>query len=158
MTAATLAVGLLLTCHRAAGVSESPVAPISFDELPTEHVTDVDEVIPADYDKTAFPFTPGSVIMRCFLRFSVEDILEIDEAKGVVRYQVYMSVLWPDRRLTLPELSNDTKSITLNPTLVRKLWMPDLMIYKLEDMEAVRMLRKLGSLRLLRNGYVRYGL
>ena len=76
----------------------------------------------------------------------------------VVRYQVFLSVYWPDPRLKLPDFDEHENSVTMDASATEKLWLPDLIIYNLEDVQSVRLLQDLGSLKLLRNGYLKYEL
>ena len=55
------------------------------------------------------------------------------------------------------ECANAT-SIQLDTSLQERLWVPDVMIYDLEDLQPVDLIRRLGLLRLLTNGYIQYGI
>ncbi|XP_043238247.1 gamma-aminobutyric acid receptor subunit rho-1-like [Amphibalanus amphitrite] len=134
--------------------------PDIFKSFPTIRIKNASEIFPPDYDKTAFPTPSDGKPMVIYFRFSLANIVEIDEARGFVVYQAYMSLYWKDERLVMPPLppGSNASSVQLDTLIQQRLWVPDVMVYNLEEMTQLEMLGKLGMLRLLTSGYVQYGI
>ena len=68
-----------------------------------------------------------------------------------------MSFAWRDQRLVIPESARNYSSVSLYSNLQERLWVPDIFIFGQEDYEQAYLMRRIGQLDLLTNGYVHYG-
>ena len=78
----------------------------------------------------------------------------------MIRYQGFIFFTWKEHRLIVPKSARagNYSSISLDPELQKRLWVPDVYIFGQEDFERGSLMRDIGQLDLLTNGYLRYGI
>ncbi|XP_043213270.1 gamma-aminobutyric acid receptor subunit beta-4-like isoform X2 [Amphibalanus amphitrite] len=92
--------------------------------------------------------------IKIYFTFDLQNVLQVDEENGVLRYQTFFSFAWEDRRLVVPRSARNYSSITLDSDLKERMWLPDIFIFGQEDFEQGRLLQDVGRLHLLTSGHV----
>ena len=92
--------------------------------------------LPIGYDKLEVPFNDkGAVDVSVDL--DVLQIMEIDDIKFTVTFSMYFGVRWQEPRIVGPDPPPDNPYVPIDIGFVKNLWVPDVYIYHLKQIEVL---------------------
>ena len=127
--------------------------------------------IPPDYDKYIGPWeyrhlTNSSLPWYYFFDFQIFDILEVDDKKQTITFDMYLKLKWFEPRLSVNTTSaiwnqtsieiDEEDHITLPLDYMKYFWIPDSEIYWLELYRPQNILRGTASFRTNKRKLLRY--
>ncbi|XP_055387563.1 glycine receptor subunit alpha-2-like isoform X1 [Condylostylus longicornis] len=112
-----------------------------------------DYLLDEGYDKNARP-TPDT-LTNVSIGLFINRISAVDENKEEISFDVFLQVLWEDKRVKFRNDINLTKPFTeLQNDERHKLWVPDLYIRQLREMRLLKLFEEISSLRLYHNSTI----
>ena len=95
--------------------------------------------IPSDYDSLHLPFTNETNNIT----ISIADfkILNIRDNDGIIKTSFWFNMFWYEPRI-IPPTNMTHSSTTLKESFYKRLWLPDIMIWNLEDIKMRHFLNK----------------
>ena len=83
--------------------------------------------------------------MGVTLEFSDVDILEISDLKHTVTMVMHLGVHWREPRLVCPHNISKQNKVPLDLQFLDHLWLPDLEIYNIKQIQEFSILKKLAG-------------
>jgi hypothetical protein len=71
--------------------------------------------------------------LRVFIAVNLFAILGISEVGNSISLQFEVELTWNDQRLTMTNLKRDKFCNTLNPEIIKQIWIPELVFYNTKD-------------------------
>ena len=101
--------------------------------------------------------------VRVNFSINLRNVLEVNEVSETVSLETTLRMFWRDERLSLkmealPERfeSLDKDFVTLHPSVAEMIWVPDIFIDQAVNVRRPRYLTPAASLRVYRDGTIRY--
>ncbi|XP_037926157.1 glycine receptor subunit alpha-4-like isoform X2 [Hermetia illucens] len=104
------------------------------------------------YEKNQRPTLQTNVSIGLY----INRISAVDENKEEISFDVFLQVIWEDRRIRprIDENRTTTKYVELKIDERHKIWVPDLYIRQLREMKVLSLFEEISSLRLYKNSTV----
>lgn len=111
------------------------------------------------------PPSQPDVPVRVNFSINLRNVLEVNEVAETVSVETTLRMLWFDSRIellnsSLPaatgRIGEDDDYVTLHPSITKQLWIPDIFIDQAVKLRAPTLHTKPTSLRLYRDGRIRY--
>ena len=114
--------------------------------------------LPHDYSSSTMPTlgveTSGVndiSTMEVTLEFADVDILEVSDFKHTVIIVMHLGIHWSEPRLTCPHNISEENKVPLDLQFLDHLWLPDLEIYHVKQIQEFNILKKLAGLFIFRH-------
>ena len=106
------------------------------------HICSGNFCIPKNYNRFALPNSESTQdVLNIRIDFDITDILEVDDKDFSVTFKAYLGVYWEDPRLT-DTLEENDGFISVDHSMLSKIWVPDIYIYNLKSIEVLSILRR----------------
>lgn len=105
-------------------------------------------------------FTDSTAETEVVISLYINRISSVDENKEEISFDVFLQVVWEDKRIEVINKSNDidyvpAKSyIELTAQERHKIWVPDLYIRQLREMKVLTLFEEISILRLYQNSTI----
>ncbi|CRL03247.1 CLUMA_CG016439, isoform A [Clunio marinus] len=103
-----------------------------------------------DYDKNARP----SELTEVSISLKINRISSVDENKEEISFDVFLQVVWMDKRIKVPQDLGPKNYSELTMDQRNEIWVPDLYIRQLREMKILKVFEEISSLRIYENSTI----
>ena len=90
--------------------------------------------VPMNYSKYLGPFDENGHI-DILVDFDISQVVQIHDVKFTIKLLMHIGLTWVDPRIIGPESNNMTSWIPVDNEFTNYIWLPDLYIYNLKEIE-----------------------
>ena len=108
--------------------------------------------LPHDYSSSTIPKDGIEIsglakksTIEVTLEYTDVDILEVSDLKHTIKMVMYLGVHWKEPRLVCPQGKRKSNKIPLDIQFLDHLWIPDLDIYNIKEIQEFKLLKKFAG-------------
>ena len=104
--------------------------------------------VPKGYSSCSMPrkeYESENVAMKIMLEFTDVEILEVNDITHTIAVKMHLGVHWIEPRLVSLDTFTSDDSNSIDIRILEYLWLPDLDIYNVKDIDEFKVLKKLAG-------------